>query len=235
MNNADSAYKSSVFGGSVFLPIGKKNGKRDKRNPLEAEINDIQVDYLYGGGYYEIQNVRQEPMPVEDEEAEEEQYGEEKEEQFEPPEYWDVQMLVESVENAEELKSLKVLNESLVMPQTIVETKKMKTKNVKMPVTDSAPKKKTISQNTVPMDEMLSAMTGYGRIIKYQVFHEEEGIDAQNCELLYIVEGKFKNGQMDGYCRLIDCMEGEVHVGYFKDDMPQGKYQRFSLDGDVQE
>jgi len=53
--------------------------------------------------------------------------------------------------------------------------------------------------------------------------------------LLDIVEGKFKNGQMDGYCRYIDCVEGEVHVGYFKDDMPQGKYARFSLDGEVQE
>ena len=96
LNNAESAYKSNVFGGSVFLPIGKINGKRDKRNPLEQEINDLQVDYLYGGGYYEIQNVRQEPMPVEDdEEKEEEEFEEEKEEQFEPPEYWDVQLLVE--------------------------------------------------------------------------------------------------------------------------------------------
>lgn len=120
-------------------------------------------------------------MPVQDDEEDDEAYGEEdleRIESFEAPEFWDVQMLVESVEDLEELKSLKVLNESLVMPSTLVDTKNMKTKNVKMAITDSSNKKKTISQNTIPMEDMLSSLTGYGRIVKYSVYQEEEGIDA---------------------------------------------------------
>jgi len=54
-------------------------------------------------------------------------------------------MLVESVDDMEELKSLKVLNESLVMPATQKVPMKQKTKNVKMDITDVSQKKKSIS------------------------------------------------------------------------------------------
>lgn len=129
-----------------------------------------------------------------------------------------------------------MLNESLVQPsKNLDKMKKAKTKNVTMDITDVSAKKRKISEKTIPYEDMEQALTGYGRIIKYQVYQEEEGLQAQNCQLTYIIEGKFKNGMMDGYCRLVDCQDGEVHVGYFKDDMPQGKYVRFSLDGEVQE
>ena len=55
LRNMEDAYKSSVFGGSVFLPLGsssKKGDKRDKENNLQAEIRATNIDYLYGGGYY---------------------------------------------------------------------------------------------------------------------------------------------------------------------------------------
>jgi len=49
------------------------------------------------------------------------------------------------------------------------------------------------------------------------------------------VEGKFTNGLMDGYCRLIDTLTEEVHVGYFKEDVPMGKYSRYTINGELQE
>ena len=57
----EDCYKSRVFGGSVFLPIGTNNRmgeKRDKENNLHEEIKGTYVDYLYGGGFYQLQNVR---------------------------------------------------------------------------------------------------------------------------------------------------------------------------------
>lgn len=57
----EDAYKSSIFGGSIFLPLGsntKKGEKRDKENNLQTEIRKTNVDYLYGGGYYVLHNVR---------------------------------------------------------------------------------------------------------------------------------------------------------------------------------
>jgi len=71
LQNAESAYKSNVFGGSVLLPVGKKSGKRDKRNPLESEISAMQVEYMYGGGFYDIQNLREDPQPYDNEDDEE--------------------------------------------------------------------------------------------------------------------------------------------------------------------
>ena len=46
---------SDIFGGSVFEPIGSADRRgqlRHKNNSLEAEIRAIEVNYLYGGGYY---------------------------------------------------------------------------------------------------------------------------------------------------------------------------------------
>lgn len=46
---------SDIYGGSVFEPIGSADRRgqlRHKNNSLEAEIKGIEVNYLYGGGYY---------------------------------------------------------------------------------------------------------------------------------------------------------------------------------------
>ena len=54
-------YNSQIFGGSIFFPVGssnKRSARRDKENLLEKEIRDSNVDYLYGGGYYVLKNVK---------------------------------------------------------------------------------------------------------------------------------------------------------------------------------
>jgi hypothetical protein len=46
-------YQSAVFGGSIFLPIGRKDSSiRNRENALLGEITSTNIDYLYGGGYY---------------------------------------------------------------------------------------------------------------------------------------------------------------------------------------
>ena len=98
IKNMEDAYKSSIFGGSVFLPLGsstKKGEKRDKENNLQNEINHANIDYLYGGGYYVLHNVRVHKEDPEDEE--------------EGIDFMDIYMLVEGIDQMEELKKLKTL------------------------------------------------------------------------------------------------------------------------------
>ena len=89
----ESRYASQVFGGSVFLPIGhgdNKNAKRDKENRLEADIKATNVDYLYGGGYYALKFVS-----VKETAAGKELLA-------------DIYMLIESIDDLENIKKLKV-------------------------------------------------------------------------------------------------------------------------------
>jgi len=61
LKNIEAAYSSQIFGGSALLPVGskeKKSQKRDKRNPLEEEIKRLQINYLYGGGLYNLKNIQ---------------------------------------------------------------------------------------------------------------------------------------------------------------------------------
>lgn len=97
LKNLEDAYKSSVFGGSVFLPIGstKKQGeKRDKQNNLKSEIESTHVEYLAGGGFYALHNVKV--------------TRETDQEQEDTDLYQDIYMLIPSVNNIQELKKLNI-------------------------------------------------------------------------------------------------------------------------------
>jgi len=208
LQNGNKAYQNGIFGGSVFLPIGKKNGKRDKYNPLENEIKSMQVDYLYGGGYYQVCNVKEEPEVPEIDEEQVDEYGDQIQPEYQEPLFWDISMLVERVDQLDDLQSIRQLEQQ-------------------------APGNKTAE--IIPLEKIQKSLDGYGRILKYRVIDEEQPFSDLNCELVYVVEGKFKNGLMDGYCRLIDTQTEEVHVGYFKEDVPMGKYSRYTIAGEIQE
>ena len=51
-----------MFGGSIFEAIGQKNKwkkiVRDKKNNLEEEVKKMNVQYLYGGGFYILRNIK---------------------------------------------------------------------------------------------------------------------------------------------------------------------------------
>ena len=57
----DKLYSSNVYGGSIFLPVGSADRRaalRYKTNNLEEDLRAMQVNYLYGGGFYVISQVR---------------------------------------------------------------------------------------------------------------------------------------------------------------------------------
>ena len=79
-------------------------------------------------------------------------------------------------------------------------------------------------------DEIKRHLNGYGRIIYFQTnnhhFRQEE------CTLLRMHEGRFKQSEPDGYCRIFEFpVEGGCELGFFKEREPSGKYQRFDLRG----
>ena len=50
---------SPTFGGSVFLPVGKKGQIRTKKNPLEKDIAALDIDYAMYGGYYYLPDIKE--------------------------------------------------------------------------------------------------------------------------------------------------------------------------------
>ena len=54
--NMMEIYESKVFGGSVFNKIGKQDGTYLENN-LKSKVLDYRLEYLYGGGYYKLENL----------------------------------------------------------------------------------------------------------------------------------------------------------------------------------
>mmetsp|Transcript_13591 Transcript_13591/g.21239 ORF Transcript_13591/g.21239 Transcript_13591/m.21239 type:complete len:146 (-) Transcript_13591:11-448(-) len=84
------------------------------------------------------------------------------------------------------------------------------------------------------LNDIIESLNGFGRIVQYRVF--DDNFIAENCTIEYVQEGRFRQGSMDGYCRMFDAREdGFAQVGYFREGVPMGKYQRFTLDGVCEE
>ena len=59
LKTLDKAIASPLFGGSALLPIGAPKGKRTKTNPLRDDIEKLNIEVTYGGGYYVLLNVKE--------------------------------------------------------------------------------------------------------------------------------------------------------------------------------
>lgn len=214
LKNIEDAYKSTVFGGSIFLPIGssrKQGEKRDKTNNLKKEIEDAHIDYLYGGGYYVLQNVKvsRETDGTNDEEANL---------------YIDIYMLIQSIDDIQELKKLKITREQAEPVRF--------DKNKKEIVAPKPVAKRVTAREQIYFDDIGQALTGYGRIIYYRSNGDINNPMDNSIEFVH--EGKFRQGEMDGYCRSFDAIdEGHVEVGFFKDGRSLGKYQEFKINGEL--
>jgi hypothetical protein len=57
--NFNKAWASPIFGGSVLGPLGVFKGKRTRYNVLDQQINKAQINPLFGGGYYVLEQVQQ--------------------------------------------------------------------------------------------------------------------------------------------------------------------------------
>ena len=173
---------SVVFGGSVLLPVGAKGKKRDKKNPMYDEIVSTNTDVIYGGGYYQLPNIRM---------SEESQN------------MVDVYMLVESIKDSALLHKVKLINDHYV------QSLELKTKKKLNDVGTS--KIGDTEFNQIFWDDIKDAITGKARIIKYvnhniianfKVDNEEEKskthkalkMDPAELEIKEIEEGSYENG-----------------------------------------
>ena len=96
----DACYASSVFGGTIFQPIGSVNKKgplRYKRNNLEQDIQNMPINYLYGGGFYTLKHVQHNEHEKIDSEA--------------GAMFSDIFILVESIENLDKMQQIKVISD----------------------------------------------------------------------------------------------------------------------------
>ena len=89
--NFTRAWASRQFGGNVLSDLGAPKARKNKKTPLEPLIKNAQLNALYGGGYYVLENVQQ----------------------FEDNEQWfyDIYILIEKSENMDHMKQVKELHE----------------------------------------------------------------------------------------------------------------------------
>ena len=57
VTNFRKAWASGIYGGSVLGPLGVYKGKRTRYNVLDQQINKAQINPLFGGGYYVLEQV----------------------------------------------------------------------------------------------------------------------------------------------------------------------------------
>lgn len=96
----DSCYNSNVYGGSIFQPIGSADRRgplRHKANNLEAEIKNLPINYLYGGGFYTLKHVQHSAADDVNSEA--------------GAMFSDIFILVESIENLDKMQQIKVISD----------------------------------------------------------------------------------------------------------------------------
>lgn len=85
---------------------------------------------------------------------------------------------------------------------------------------------------------VVSSINGYGRLVYYKLFCNPKSsnsmeISPENCAIMKVQEGKFKEGLMHGYGREFDTQQSNcaVNLGYFKDGKPfVGRFEKFEMD-----
>ena len=89
--NFTKAWNNAVFGGSVLQPLGIYNGKRTRYNVLDQQIAKAQINQLFGGGYYILEQVQQ----------------------FDNDETWfyDIFILIESIKDNEHMEQVKQMSQ----------------------------------------------------------------------------------------------------------------------------
>lgn len=78
-------------------------------------------------------------------------------------------------------------------------------------------------------DDIKEAINGFARIVYYRSVGGDTRPDAY--ELDKVVEGEFRNGEMEGYCRAISAVNGSCSAGFHKASKPNGKWSYYKYDG----
>lgn len=92
------------------------------------------------------------------------------------------------------------------------------------------------SKSEVNFEDIMSSLNGFARIVKYRScpapgsFTNPRFIDKQELEVLSIEEGVYRSGKKSGYCRVLNGETGQAECGFFKNDLPSGKYVKWGDD-----
>ena len=95
------------------------------------------------------------------------------------------------------------------------------------------PPNKRDRNDVLKYEDIVSSINGYGRLVHYKLYGNSMEFSAENCAILKVQEGKFKQGLIHGYGREFDANSpnGFVHIGYFKDGQPfVGRFEKFDMD-----
>lgn len=82
-------------------------------------------------------------------------------------------------------------------------------------------------------EDIIQSLNGFARIVKYRSCpkpgspNNPQMMEKKDLELLSMEEGVIKKGKKNGYCRVFDAQSGNVECGFFKNDLPRGKYVKW--------
>ena len=91
-------------------------------------------------------------------------------------------------------------------------------------------------KSEVCFEDIMNSLNGFARVIKYRScpapgsFTNPKLIDRNELELLSIEEGVFQKGKKAGYCRVLNGETGQAECGFFRNDLPCGKYVKWGPD-----
>lgn len=92
------------------------------------------------------------------------------------------------------------------------------------------------SKSEVNFEDIMNSLNGFARVVKYRScpapgsFTNPRFIDKSELEVLSIEEGVFRGGKKSGYCRVLNGETGQAECGFFKNDLPSGKYVKWGED-----
>lgn len=91
-------------------------------------------------------------------------------------------------------------------------------------------------KSEINFEDVMSSLSGFARVVKYRSVPTPGAhvnprlMDKKELEVLSIEEGLFKNGKKSGYCRVFNGETGQAQCGFYKNDLPSGKFVRWGDD-----
>lgn len=138
--------------------------------------------------------------------------------------FYDIYILIESIRNNQHIEALHKATEQHDKPLKPVKKNTKSKSPVKAPAVVVE-----ITDEDLQFDDIKESLNGWARIISYKSI---DGYKTKNCELESVVEGKFKNGLKEGYCRGISAINGSSCAGFNKQGIPHGKWSAYKPTGE---
>ena len=180
---------------------------------MREEIESLNLDVVYGGGYYQLINIR---------ESEQTQT------------FMDIYLLTEKIEDKELVKKLRAIHD-LTTAATVQAKDKARSDSLV-----NQEKKQIFYDDIKEAMNGYARIVKYmnhsvNKVIKEDNMPESSQFlirtSPENLEITEVHEGRYENGLKHGYNRIISARDGSCEVGFFISDVPKGKYCKYNLDG----